>query len=192
MLLGIVKQFNWLDVFIIITIMRICYVALKSGVPAELFKLLGTIAGVYVGLQYYTQVSDALSRFFPGAKEQAPLEFLDFACFGLLVILSYLIFVLLRKVFYQFVKMEVVSRLNKLGGLVLGIARAYLLTGLIVFALVISTVSYLKESVTGSYLGPRLFRAAPSTYSWLWGNLTSKFTPSEKFNKTVTEIEEGF
>jgi hypothetical protein len=81
--------------------------------------------------------------------------------------------------------------LNKWGGLVLGILRGFLLAGLIIFMLAISTLTYLRNSAIKSYLGKGLFKVAPATYSWLWGNITSKFMTNEKFNKTILEVSEG-
>ncbi|MBM3246612.1 MAG: CvpA family protein [Candidatus Omnitrophica bacterium] len=190
MLLDILKQFNWVDVLVIILLIRICYAAINNGFSAEVFKLLGTIVAIYLSLHYYTQLSDWLQAH-GGKTEKLPLEFLDFLLFTLLVIVGYLIFVLLRSIFYRFIKMEAAPNLNKWGGLVLGIFRGYLLAGLVVFILVISSVTYLKTSVKNSYTGKPLFKVAVNTYSWLWNSITSKFMPGEKFNNTILEAREG-
>lgn len=191
MLLDLLRQLNWLDILIIILLFRICYIALKSGLPAEIFKLLGTLSSIYISLHYYTALSDFIRGRFALDKKM-PLEFLDFLSFLSLAVASYLFFVLLRSVFYRFIKLEAVDRLNKWGGFVLGIGRGILLSGLIIFILVISSISYLKQSVKSSYLGPCFFKVAPNTYNWLWNNLTSKFMAQEKFNKTVLEAQESF
>jgi len=192
MLLGIIKQLNWVDVLVIIIALRICYIAARIGFPTELFKLFGTIAAIYFSLHYYTALSDILSEFLPGVQDRAPLEFMDFACFLILVIVSYLAFALLRNIFCRFIKMEAIPKLNKWGGFILGLARTYLFLGLLIFMLAISTITYLRESAGQSYLGTRLFKVAPNTYYWLWNNLGSKFMIKEKINKTVAEVEEGF
>lgn len=192
MLLNIIKQFNWVDILAVVIFFRILYVAAKNGLPVEFFKLLGTISALYLGLHYYTAASDWLRQRLLGINEKMPLEFLDFLSGIVLVMAGYLIFVLLRSVFYRFIKMEAVPGLSKWGGLVLGFLRAYLLLGLIIFMLVISSIAYFKKSVSGSYSGARLFRVAPEAYGWLWNNLASKFMSQEKFNPTVFEVQEGF
>ncbi len=190
MFLSIVKQFNWVDILVVILLFRIGYIAIKNGLPAELFKLLGIISAIYLSLHYYTALSDWI-RAHIAAEKKMPLEFLDFLVFLVLAILGYLIFVLLRSIFYRFIKMEAVPRLNKWGGLALGVARGFLLVGLVIFMLVISSISYLKNSVKNSYSGRQLFNVATSTYSWLWNAIASKFMPGEKFNRTILEVQEN-
>ncbi len=185
----IIKKFNWVDIFVIIILFRIGYIAIKNGLLVEFFKLLATIAAVYLSLHYYITLADWIRQIIPIAKEKIPLKFLDFLSFGFLVIVGYLIFVSLHLVFKRLIKMEAVPNLNKCGGFVLGIGRAFLLAGLITFVFVISSIGYLKTSVNNSYSGKRLSKIAPDTYSWLWNNITSKFMTEEKFNKTILEVQ---
>lgn len=189
MLINIIKQFNWVDIFVLIVFLRTVYVALKNGFPSELFRISGTIFSIYTALHYYTVLSD-----FTGERVNlsiVPLDFLDFLFFVFLVIIGDLIFLLSRVTFGSSIKMEATPRLNKIGGLILGALRAYLLAGLIVFMLVISSVSYFKNSAVNSYSGKTLFKVAPSTYSWLWHRVMSKFMTKEKFNNTILEVQES-
>lgn len=190
MLLDILRQFNWVDIFLVILILRICYVATKFGLSAEIFKLAGTILAIYLSLHYYTVSSDWIKQRF--GAENIPLEFLDFLIFLGLNIVGYLTFVLLRNLFYRFIKMEAMPGLNKWGGLVFGIARGSLTVSLVIFMLAISSIGYFKNSVHNSYSGSRIFKIAPATYSVVWNNLMSKFMPQEKFNNTILEVQEDF
>ena len=190
MILNIIKQFNWVDIFVIILLFRICYIAIKSGFVVELFKFLGTVLAIYLSLHYYTALADLVTRYL-FIKENMPLEFLDFIAFIILVIIGYLVFVILRGVFSQLIKTEAAPNLNRWGGLVLGIVRGILFSSLIIFILVISSVSYFKNSAGNSYLGKRLFKVAPTTYTKLWNGLMSKFMTGEKFNQAIIDIQEG-
>ncbi len=186
----IIRQFNWFDIFIVILLFRICYVAVKNGFPIEFFKFLGTIFAIYIALHYYTVLSDAVRERF--STEKMPLEFLDFITFLVLVFVTYIFFAIVRSLFYRLIKMEAAQNLDKLGGLILGVSRGFLVVGLITFILAISHISYLKKSVTNSYSGRKLFNIAPATYTWLWNNIASKFMTAEKFNKTVPEVQDAF
>ncbi len=188
--IDIIKQFNWVDIFVVIVVFRICYISLKNGLAKEFFKLLGTLTAIYISLHYYIVICDFIRKSLP--TEKVPLEFLDFLVFTVLAILGYLVFVLLRSIFHRFIKMEAVPKLNKWGGLVLGILRSFLLAGLIIFMLAISSIGYFKKSTENSYFGKRFFNIAPNTYSWLWNTITSKFMTAEKFNNKVTEFQQGF
>lgn len=188
-LLNTLKQFNWLDILVIIILIRILYVAIKNGFSVELFKLFGTIFSVYLSMHYYIIISNYIgSRI--GAKKVL-LELLATLCFIVLAILAYLIFMLLRTVFSRFIKLEAAPKLNKWGGFIFGMVRGVLLISLIIFIFVISPFGYLKNSVNNAYSAKPLFKVASNTYSWLWNSITSKFMTQEKFNKTVLEVQQS-
>lgn len=188
---NVIQRFNWVDIFVIILSLRILYIAFKTGFVSELFKLLGTLLAVYVGMHYYTAFSDLLrSRF--GLEKKIPLDFLDFICFILLVAVSYLVGILFRQVFCRLIKLEAVPRLNQWGGLIIGIFRAVLLAGLFVFIFSITSIQYLHNKAAGSYFGNDLIKVAPQAYSSIWNGFMSKFMPSEKFNTTIPEVQKNF
>jgi uncharacterized membrane protein required for colicin V production len=191
MLLNILNQVNWVDIFVLILGVRICYVAVKSGFPVELFKFIGTIAAIYLSLHYYVLLTAYIKEWLP-LEGRLPQDFLQFIVFLALAAAGYYSFMVLRSIFYRFLKMEAVSTLNKWGSLILGVARAVFLASLIMFTFVISTVSYFNNSVKSSYTGKHLFMVAPNTYSWLWNSVTSKFAFGEKYNDTITVISEEF
>jgi len=188
--LDIIRQFNWVDIAIIVIFIRVCYVAYRSELPVELFKLAGIICAIYISLHYYTAIAD----FFRGrmGTKNMPLEFLDFISFVFLAAIGILFFILLRVIFWRLVRIEAVSALNRWGSLLTGMIRGFFLVGILSFGLVISSVSYLRDSVGYSYLGSRSFRVAPAVYTWLWDAVASKFMTGEKFNSTVLEVQSRF
>jgi hypothetical protein len=119
-----------------------------------------------------------------------PLEFFDFLVFALMALAGYSIFVLLREVLARFIKLEAVAALNKWGGFGLGIGRAFLLSGLVIFLLTISTMTYFKDSVNNSFLGKKLVLVTPTVYSKMWNGVISKFMTGEKFNNTILEAQQ--
>ena len=189
MLLNMLKQFNWLDIFILIMIFRVCFIAVKGGFTTEFFKFFGTLTAVYLAMHYCIFVSDFIMAYLP-LEGKIPQELLNSLVFLFLSILGYLLFVLLRLTFNNFVKIETVSSLNKWGGLTLGMFRALLLVSLISFNLIISGFPYFKDSVKNSYLGSRVASVSSDTYSWVWASIFSKFFPSEKESCIVTDTRE--
>ncbi len=185
-----ISQMNFVDIVIIIIALRICYIAAVMGLVVELFKLLGVLFATYISLHYYTSISDIIQRnFFPKVM---PLEFIDFLVFVILAVAAYLGFIVLRSIFYRVIKLETTPKINKLGGLIFGFARAYFSIGLLVFTLLISSVSYLNNSAKHSYLGSRAILISSRTYNWIWESIVSKFSPKEKFNPTVKEVTEKY
>lgn len=191
MFLSALKQFNWVDIFVVIIILRIGYVALRNGFSLELFKLLGTVLAIYLSLHYYLVFSDNIAGRL-SIDNNIAREYLTFLFFIFLAVAGYAIFVILRKVFYRFIQLEAVANLNKWGGLFLGLCRAVLALSLLVCLLVTSPIAYLKNSVASSYSGKYLSKAAPAVYSALWNGIACKFMLNEKFNQAVLEIPGNF
>lgn len=189
MLLGALKQFNWLDIFVVILLLRISYIAIKNGFSIELFKLLGTVLATYLSLHYYLIFADYIAT--RTGANNIPSAYLTSFVLVALAIAGYLVFALLRNIFYRFIQMDAVPNLNKWGGLLFGLSRGVLLVSLIIFILVISGSGYLKGSVSSSYSGKRLLKIAPSVYSGLWNNIASKFFSQEKFNQAVLDAPRG-
>jgi uncharacterized membrane protein required for colicin V production len=191
MLLGILKQFNWLDIFIVFLLLKITYVSVKNGFVVELFKLLGTVSSVYISFHYFTAVSDLLMK--RVSEEQGfPVDFMDFLVCLLLIVAVYLLFTLLRIVVCHFVKMEAVPALSKWGGFILGIARGIIASSLVILMLFISTIGYLSASAKSSYIGQRIFNVSISTYEALWNGVMHKFVSGEKFNGTVRQVQQEY
>lgn len=190
MFLDSLKQFNWVDIVILIVFVRICFVAANGGLPPEFFKLSGTLLAVYLSLHFYKHFSTVLQGYVPYLRE-AQLSVADSLAFISLAITGYLSFLLLRILFCSFIKMEAAPNLNRWGGLIIGIGRSTLLSGLILFMMLVTDTPYLKQSVKYSYFGARLLEAAPKAYSLIWNNFVSKFVKSQKFNQAVLKVKEG-
>lgn len=188
----IIRQFNLVDVIFIILFARILYISSKTGFIAEFFKLLGTVVGIYLAAHYFTLATDLMrNRYGVGQKIPAiPLDFMDFLSFIILSLFGYLIGYMLREAFTKVVKMEAVPALHRWGGMVVSVARSILLMGLITYALSISTVPYIREKASKSYLGSRCWDMVPDTYNRIWSGFFSKFMRGEKFNKAILEAQQ--
>lgn len=183
MLIDILRQINWLDIFVVILLIRICYISVKNGLPIQLFWFLGSISSVYLSLHYYSVFSSFLSKRFPA--HWMPQEYWCLVAFVFLALAGYFLFVLLQKFFSRYIVLEATPKLNKYGGLFLGMLRGVLVAGLIIFLFSISTFAYLQKTVSYSFSGKHLSRVAPATYSWLWNNIMSKFMISERLNSSI-------
>lgn len=185
-LLDFLKQFNWIDIFILILFLRIAYISLKSGLPAEFFKILGTLSAVYLSLHYYSFLANSfVGRL--GFKNQR-IEALEFVFFIILAAMGYVLFMLFRLLLCRFVTAEVTPNLTRWGGLIVGLVRSFLLSSLVLFIFLVSSLSYFKKSIDNSFSGKYIVNVAPTTYSWFWYNIMSKFKTNEKFNKSALDV----
>jgi len=185
----ILKQINWIDIFVVIILLRICYISIRNGMPLEFFKLLGTLVATYLSLQYYAILVGILKEHLP---KNIAVELAAFITFIILAAVGYLVLVLLRQVFFKFVKVEPIPTLNKWAGVIFGVLRGFLFLSLILFALVLSPLPYFKNSVKVSYSGKFILKIAPRTYNLIWNGLVSKFATREKFNNTILDIQNSF
>jgi len=190
-LMEIIRQLNLVDLIFIILFVRILYIASVTGFIVEFFKLFGTVLALYLSAHYFTISTDLMrNRYGVGEKPpMIPLDFMDFVSFFILALFGYLIGFVLREAFTRAVKMEAVPALHRWGGMVLSVARSILLMGLITYVLSISTVPYLHDRASESYLGSRCWNLVPDTYSRIWYRFTSKFMRGEQFNKAVPEAQ---
>lgn len=185
-MLTLLKQINWLDIFALILIFRICYIAIERGLVIELFKLLGTVTSLFLSLHYYSRLSA-----FPAVKFiNIPSRFFEFLSFVFLFCLGWFLFALLRAIFSRFIKLEALPVFNKWGGFALGSIRSLVLTSLIIYMLFLSSIGYFKRSVSDSLSGKYIFKIAPKIYTLIWEGVISKFDPADTYNAAVKGLRE--
>lgn len=176
----LIKQLNWVDIFILILIIRITYIGIKRGLVTELFKILGTILSIFLSMHYYPKLGNFIHE-----RSPLPLGFADFISFLALVIMGHLFFLMLRTTFLLLVRIEPQNILNKWGGLILGILRGLLAVSLFISILCLSTIKYFEKSAKRSFSSNYLSKIAPKTYEFLFDNLFIKFSPKERLNEEI-------
>ena len=181
------KLLNWIDIAVVIIFIRILYISLKTGIGAEIFKILGAITATYLSLHYYSSIAGYFTNRFalesPGTATVESMAFAILACIG------YAFFLLLRLMLKRFMNVEVVPTISRFGGLILGIVRAFLFASLLLYFFLTTGQPYLRKSIRTSFSGMDIVYLAPSAYNFLWSAVMSKLAPREKFNSAVFEIE---
>ncbi|MBM3249475.1 MAG: CvpA family protein [Candidatus Omnitrophica bacterium] len=184
MIIDFFRHINWLDIFVVILLFRVCYISTKSRILVEILKFASTVCAIYLSLHYYAAFAD----FLHGATN-FPSESLYFISFCFLAALGYMLIVGLRLLILRFAKDHELTGLDRWGSPVVGAFRAFLLAGLLIFALGLWNVPYLKESIKSSFSGRGLFNVAPNTYSFIWNHAASKIFPASAFNRHIREAE---
>jgi uncharacterized membrane protein required for colicin V production len=179
-------RLNWVDILVFIVFLRLVFISLRQGLGIEFFKLLATICGAYLALHYYFLLASFLNG--RAASKSQPELFLELTAYALLFFLGYLFFWALRFFTFRFLSAEVNSELSKWGGLVFGVLRAFLLSSLILFAILVPKSAYFKESVRYSLSGNYFLKVAPSVYTFIWESIVSKFNSGEEYNSAVREV----
>lgn len=148
---------NWVDVIVIIFLIRGGYIGLSQGLGIELFKSLGAIGVAVLSLLYYDRFGQWLA-----AHSFLSLPKADLISFLVLFILLLLLFKLLRTLIMKVIQVEVLSGFERWGGCILGLARSLVLASLFLFVLFLIPIPYIQESVSQkSFSGPYLIKVAP-------------------------------
>ncbi len=180
------RSFNWVDILVFVIFIRVFFISLKQGLGVETFKLFGTVCGLYLALHYYSFLADFLNGG-SGSKDSSGI-LLELSAFILLFFLGYLFFWSLRFFTFRFVSAKIDAELSRWGGFVLGLARALLFSSVVLFSLILPKEEYFKNSVRYSLSGNYILKIAPSTYTFIWESIVSKFNSGETYNKTVKEF----
>lgn len=180
---SVIRQFNWIDIFVIILSLRILYISFKNGMKFEFFKVLGALAALYFSLHYYT----SLSAFFNEriSNRQTPSSFFDTLAFLLLICAGYAVFFLLRVIVGKFVKTELNVRLDKWGGLALGLGRALITVSVFLCLFLATSGGYFKKSIHSSFSGTFMAEIGPATYSYFWNGIVAKLQKDGNMNPAV-------
>lgn len=173
---GLLHKINWVDVLLLICLVRICLVAAKNGLPTEFFKLLGTVVATYISFHYYKAGASFLEKALSlNVKDPLAVTIADIFSFTLLAICGYLILMVLRSLFVRLIQMEAHRGIDKWGALLLGLLRVVLFFSLFLSFLRFMNVDYFKESISNSLTGKRIYKVAPATHNFIWDHLLSKF-----------------
>jgi uncharacterized membrane protein required for colicin V production len=180
----ILASINWIDVAMLVLLIRIVFIGVKTGFVTELFKLFGVFVALFVGFHYYTPLA-----VFTTKKTGWSLDILQCVFFVFLVCLAVLLIKYLRDGFLMVFKFETThAGVNQWGSGILSVARAFLLVSLVLFGILLTRIQWLQKQTFSSISQKLALKAAPNTYSFVFNNCIGKIFGSEKFNDEVTNV----
>lgn len=157
----ILTRLNWVDILIVILMLRISYVAFQDGLSHEIFPLITSVIVIVSSLHYYRTVGLAISR----NLFNMPREITDFLAFLALAVVSGLIAKLLKALLDKVVKVQWHPLLERFGGLVFGVFRAAVLVSMVLIILALAPLPYLQRSIRDkSLMGIYFLRIGPAVY----------------------------
>jgi uncharacterized membrane protein required for colicin V production len=168
MSMDIFSRLNWVDIFVIIIVMRISYVAFQDGLSHQIFPLIGTIGTAVIALHYYHNIALYLYQ----NAIRLPVKVLDFMSFILLLVGVGLIFKLLRTLSDKIINVTWHPLVEKLGGLFFGFMRSCVAASVILMVLALMPLPYLQHSIRDrSMMGMHFLRIVPNIYGKVSGLL---------------------
>lgn len=170
------KNFNWVDILLILLLLRSAWIGTRIGLTAELFKLTGTVISIVIGLHYYNQIANTLINYI-----NIPVWFLHFIIFAIIILLIRAVFKYGVVLFLRVLNIQFILQLERIGGALVGLGRGFLIGGLLLIALLFFPVEYLYHSIyEKSFLAPYLIRSTKRTYVSIIGLI-----PSQEPNKEI-------
>lgn len=157
----IIHKINWVDVFVVIIVLRTTYVAAKDGFSHEIFPLIGIFLVTVFSLHYYQVIGGALRTRF----QIIPESIADFVCFLGISVISIIIVRILKVLLDKIVKVQWHSGLEKGGGVICGLARSLMTASIILLALNMMPLSYFDRSINEkSLIGKKVMGIGPAIY----------------------------
>lgn len=155
--LSLLPEANWLDIIVLIFLVRGAYIGLSRGLSAELSKLLGVILTVVFSLAFYDILGGWLA-----SSSFLSLQVANFISFLVLVLIFAMLSRIVRVFLFNILHLELFGGLEKWGGFILGIGRSLILGSLFLYAITLVPISYFRESVQEkSLFAPYLTGLAP-------------------------------
>ena len=154
------NQINWIDIVVLIILIRTSYVGLSRGITKDFFSFLAIVVATCLSIHYYEKLAGFLAGHldFLNQKTAILLSFILLVA-GSLLILKIFVFLISR-----LIKIEFASFLEKIGGLIIGIVYGFLLSSLLLIILSFSQTDYIQGSLKRSYSAPFIIKIAPRTY----------------------------
>ncbi len=154
------SQINWIDIVVLILLIRTSYVGLSRGLTKDFFSFLAIIITTCFSIHYYELLAGFLTSHMDFLNNKTAI----LLSFMLLVIGSLLIFKIFVYLISQLIKIEFASFLEKIGGLIIGIVYGFLLSSLLIIILSFSETDYIQGSLRRSWSAPFIIEIAPRTY----------------------------
>lgn len=179
---SVIKKLNWIDVLIIILLVRTTYVGFKKGFLVEIFKFVGGVLAIFIANRYYVELAKFVSgHSFLTMEASRVLSFIALAFLG------YGIIKLLQRLTFLVMKIEVVKGVEKFGGIIVGFLRGIVVSSLILMTLIVMSSSYLTKSVKeNSSLGPHVLR-----FGYWFYNFAGEINPAGKIKDIRSSAPEN-
>lgn len=162
--MDIITRLNWVDVVVIIIMLRISYVAFQDGLSHEIFPLIGVTATVTLALHYYIKLGFLISQ----NIAKISVYIAELLGFILLILAVGFVFKFIRVIVNKIIKISWHPLIDRFGGLMAGMARAAMVASTVLIIIALIPAPYFQRSIRNrSLTGMYFLRIAPAVYDRL-------------------------
>ena len=162
------------------------YVGLKRGFGIELFKFINLLFCSFVAFHFYYSLAELINTKLP----LLPIDAAAITSYVVLLFLITILFRILREGFFVVIKSETISSISKFLGLLSGFIRGVLISGFILYGLLISSAHYFQLSARTSFLGSKIVKLPIKIYEGIFYSSAAKLFPDQAFNQEITKVLE--
>ena len=177
--MDIITHFNWLDIVILLLVIRGIYLGVTHGLTSELFNFIGIVISLTLAIHWYSQVADVLIINFA-----LPIWLSQLLCFFIIVQLTRLVFKYTIVLVLRILNVQFVPQLEKIGGGIIGFGRGVIIASVFILTISFFPSKYMQDSIHDrSFTGRFLVKVAERTYLSLifW-------VPEEDREKAIFDI----
>lgn len=166
-------KINWVDILIVIYIIRAFFLGKKRGLSYEITALISALFAWVTALHFYQDFGESLSKWFLLTIPTARI--IAFILIGIGVLfLGAIAARLLKKI----MKLSFVPNVEKIGGCILGTLRGISISAMIIVTFALIPANFVQREVyLNSFLGNYLVALSPKIHKWIWPK------DSEGYNK---------
>ena len=179
----ILSKINWVDVLVLILIVRTSYVSLQDGLSHEILPLVGSVCMPVFALHCYTKIA----AFFYNNGLNLSIELLRLASFVLVAVCIGILFRFVKAIIDKTIKVTWHPVIERFGGFLAGVVRSFILTSTVLIIIVLIPLPYLQWSVRDrSLTGMYFLRIGPFIYEKVHTTL-----PTLKVGSSSGEVKEA-
>ena len=180
---GLKLNVNLVDFLVLFVLCRGFYVGFKSGVVAELFRLVSVLCSTFFIVHYYLPLAQFLQEklFISG-------NICEFVAFTMTTGVVFVLFLLIREGWLIIFKVDTQSPLISWGGAVLSLATGYFVGGLLFLALVLLNNNFWNQDLGNSFSRGILSKTSVQVYQAGYTAFVKPFFPKEPINRKVLKL----
>ncbi|KPK38037.1 MAG: hypothetical protein AMJ78_10630 [Omnitrophica WOR_2 bacterium SM23_29] len=154
------QRINWVDIFVVILLIRTSYIGARTGFSTELFKSIGVLVGLYLSMRFYSDFGSLII-----SKIALPPELSDGLSFLILILISVITLKYVGFLLSKVVRLTFADKVDHWGGFIFGVLRGTVLLSLIFMFFGFIQIDYITKSIEErSLTGPYIQRIAPFVY----------------------------
>jgi uncharacterized membrane protein required for colicin V production len=179
--MDMLSKVNWVDILVVIIMLRTIYMSFQNGLSHEIFPLFGAVLKLILALHFYSKLGSVLHR----SISFISVSVCNMASFLAIVLIVGFTMMFLKGLVDAIIKVTWHPLIEKIGGMVVGVIKGAISASMVLIFLALVPLSYLQSSIKDKSLYGMLFlKIGPAIYLTVsGGGVDDKSMVREIFSK---------